>query len=217
MTHTSILRSLSLAVIGSLWQRVARSIRVSLRSLSSELHLSQETACRRPETYRSAFAAARQSRGFSGGLRLSCSSVDFVSLTVPRPTIPASPPLAVIGSLWQRVALSIQASLRSLSSELYLSQETACRRPETYRSAFAAARQSRGFSGGLRLSCSDFAYARLHWRQHVAVGRGQSPFASGSASWASLADCVSAAQASTSSRFRRRQHVSTCLVIGKLS
>ena len=35
----------SLAVIGSLWQRVAHSIRVSLRSLSSELHLSQETAC----------------------------------------------------------------------------------------------------------------------------------------------------------------------------
>lgn len=54
MTHISILRSLSFAVIGSLWQRVAHSIRVSLRSLSSELHLSQETACRRPETYRSA-------------------------------------------------------------------------------------------------------------------------------------------------------------------
>ena len=124
---------------------------------------------------------------------------------------------AVIGSLWQRVARSIRVSLRSLSSELHLSQETACRRPETYRSAFAAARQSRGFSGGLRLICSDFAYARLHWRQHVAVGRGQSPFASGSASWASLADCVSSAQASTSSRFRRRQHVSTCFVIGKLS
>ena len=80
----------SLAVIGSLWQRVARSIRVSLRSLSSELHLSQETACRRPETGRSAFTAARQSRGFSCGLRLFYSSFDFVSLTVPRPTIPAS-------------------------------------------------------------------------------------------------------------------------------
>ena len=117
--------------------------------------------------------------------------------------------LSVIGSLWQRVARSIRVSLRSLSSELHLSQETACRRPETYRSAFTVARHSRGFSGGLRLCCSDFAYARLHWRQHVAVGRGQSPFASGSASWASLADCVSSAQASTSSRFRRRQHVST--------
>ena len=84
MTHTSILRSLSLAVIGSLWQRVAHSIRVSLRL------------------------------GFLGvpcGLRLFCSSVDFVSLTVPRPSIPASLPLAVIGSLWQRIALSIQASL----------------------------------------------------------------------------------------------------------
>ena len=84
MTHTSILRSLSFAVIGSLWQRVAHSIRVSLRL------------------------------GFLGvpcGLRLFCSSVDFVSLTVPRPSIPASLPLAVIGSLWQRIALSIQASL----------------------------------------------------------------------------------------------------------
>ena len=110
MTHTSILRSLSLAVIGSLWQRVAHSIRVSLRSLSSELYLSQETACRsrpRPITLRLRL-------GFLGvpcGLRLSCSSVDFVSLTVPRPSIPASLPLAVIGSLWQRIALSIQASL----------------------------------------------------------------------------------------------------------
>ena len=84
MTHTSILRSLSFAVIGSLWQRVAHSIRVSLRL------------------------------GFLGvpcGLRLFCSIVDFVSLTVPRPSIPASLPLAVIGSLWQRIALSIQASL----------------------------------------------------------------------------------------------------------
>ena len=91
-------------------------------------------------------------------------------------------------------------------SGFYLSffRTSACRRPETGRSAFAAARQSRGFSGGLRLICSDFTYARLHWRQHVAVGRGQSPFASGSASWASLADCVSSAQASTSSRLPSR-------------
>ena len=83
-------------------------------------------------------------------------------------------------------------------SGFYLSffRTSACRRPETGRSAFAAARQSRGFSGGLRLICSDFTYARLHWRQHVAVGRGQSPFASGSGSWASLADCASAAQTS---------------------
>ena len=52
--------------------------------------------------------------GFLGvpcGLRLFYSSFDFVSLTVPRPSIPASPPLAVIGSLWQHIALSIQASL----------------------------------------------------------------------------------------------------------
>ena len=52
--------------------------------------------------------------GFLGvpcGLRLICSSFDFVSLAVPRPSIPASLPLAVIGSLWQRIALSIQASL----------------------------------------------------------------------------------------------------------
>ena len=82
------------------------------------------------------------------------------------------------------------------SSYLSFLRTSACRRPETNRSDFAAARQSRGFSGGLRLSCSDFAYARLHWRQHVAVGRGQSPFASGSGSWASLADCASAAQTS---------------------
>ena len=56
----------------------------------------------------------------------------------------------------------------------------------------------------LHLSCSDFAYARLHWRQHVAVGREQSPFASGSGSWASLADCVSSTQASTASRLPSR-------------
>ena len=86
-------------------------------------------------------------------------------------------------------------------------------RPETIDSGFASARRHRVSLATYSSIDSSFANARFHRsyifrrRQHVAVGRSQSPFASGSASWASLADCVSSTQASTSSRFRRRQHV----------
>ena len=225
MTHTSILRSLSLAVIGSLWQRIAHSIRVSLRL------------------------------GFLGvpcGLRLCCSSVDFVSLTVPRPSIPASLPLAVIGSLWQRIALSIQASLTlafigaisfagdSMSQSRNLPLCLRCRsaiagflwrtaslllkrrlrlayRPETIDSGFASARRHRVSLATYSSIDSSFANARFHRsyifrrRQHVAVPKPTAlPSLPLGNRGVSLADCVSSAQASTSSRFRRRQHVSTC-------
>ena len=76
---------------------------------------------------------------------------------------------------------SIQASLRSLSSELYLSQEGACRsrpRPITLRLRL-------GFLGvpcGLRLDCSDFAYARLRRRAHVSTCIVQANISTGVAS-----------------------------------
>ena len=112
---------------------------------------------------------------------------------------------AFAGFLWRTASLLLKRRLRLAY------------RPETIDSGFASARRHRVSLATCSSIDSSFANARFHRsyifrrRQHVAVGRGQSPFASGSASWASLADCVSAVQASTSSRFRRRQHVSTCL------
>ena len=159
------------AIAGFLWRTASHLLKRRLR------------LAYRPETNDSGFASARRHRVSLATYSSFDSS--FAPLTLIGATSFAgdsmSPsrnlPLclrcrsAIAGFLWRTASHLLRLRLRSSS------QETACRRPETYRSAFAAARQSRGFSGGLRLICSDFAYARL----------------------------------------RRRQHVSTCFVIGKLS
>ena len=85
-------------------------------------------------------------------------------------------------------------------------------RPETNNSGFTTDRRHRvslatcssldsSFASLALIGATSFAGGRMspsifRRRAHVAVGRCQSPFTSGSGSWASLADCASAAQTS---------------------
>ena len=109
---------------------------------------------------------------------------------------------AIAGFLWRTASLLLQRRLRLAY------------RPETIDSGFASARRHRVSLATYSSIDSSFANARFHRsyifrrRQHVAVPKPTAlPSLPLGNRGVSLADCVSSAQASTSSRFRRRQHV----------